>query len=46
MRMSLSLESADEGRGAEIGVNEEYCWLRFVSPDPKASGDPISPIVR
>lgn len=46
MRMSLSLESVDEGNGADIGVNDEYAWPRLGSPDPKASGDSISPEVR
>lgn len=46
MRMSLSLKSDDEGNGAEIGVKDMYAWLRLGSPDPKARGDSISPIVR
>jgi hypothetical protein len=34
IRVSLSLEPAEDGKGAEIGVKEEYAWLRPGSADP------------
>ena len=42
MRMSLSLESAEDGKGAEMGVYEAYVWPRLGSADPKARGDCVS----
>lgn len=42
MRTSLSLDSVEEGRGAEIGVYDEKGCGRLGSADPNASGDSIS----
>ena len=42
MRTSRSLDSVEDGSGAEMGVKDEYPWLRVGSPDPYASGDSIS----
>jgi hypothetical protein len=42
MRTSLSLASVEDGRGAEMGVNVAYVWLRLGSLDPYARGDSIS----
>jgi hypothetical protein len=43
--MSRSLGSDDEGKGADMGVKDEYGWIRLMSPtpDPKAWGDSVSP---
>jgi hypothetical protein len=46
MRTSLSLDSVEDGKGAEMGVYVEYCWLRLGSLDPYASGDSISLVER
>jgi len=46
MRTSLSLDSDEVGKGAEMGVYVEYAWLRFGSPDPYCRGDSISLVAR
>lgn len=46
MRVSRSLESNEEGKGTEVGVKDEYIWLRLRSADPKANGDFVSPGAR